>query len=117
MFNPTGFVKRKLDPLWVSFDPSNVSDDTLENIDPDSDRAEGILSIKLTPGGKTYRFNATYQDYLDFEATGFDTTWLVELGVVGPGGWGWPFGRTTRTGFAGWGWADGRDHSTAYGRE
>lgn len=87
--------KRKLPSAWVDFDPNHVSDDTLENIDPDSDRAEGVLSVKLTAEGRTYRFWATYQDFLDFEATNFDTAWLVERGVVGPGGWGWPFGRTT----------------------
>lgn len=90
--------KRKLPFTWVWFDASNVSDDTLENIDPDSDKAEGVLNVQLTNGGKVYRFNASYQDFLDFEDTGFDTAWLAGKGVAGPGGWGWPFGRTTHTG-------------------
>lgn len=80
------------------FDPFNVSDDTLENIDPDSDLAEGTINVMFGPYSQVYSWLATYQNWQDFEASGFDSSWLVERGVVGPGGWGWPYGRTTHTG-------------------
>lgn len=90
------FAKRQV-TAW--FDPYNVSDDTLENIDPDSDLAEGTINVQFDLFGPTYSWLATYQDWLDFEASGFDSAWLVERGITGPGGWGWPYGRTIHTGF------------------
>lgn len=96
MFSPD-MTKRAV-TAW--FDPHNVSDETLENIDPDSDLAEGTINVQFGTFGRVYAWLATYQDWLDFEESGFDSAWLVERGVEGPGGWGWPYGRTRQTGFA-----------------
>lgn len=93
-FSPN-LTKRQV-TAW--FDPFNVSDDTLENIDPDSDLAEGTINVQFGWFGPVYQWLASYQDFLDFQDAGFDTSWLVERGVIGPGGWGWPYGRTRHTG-------------------
>lgn len=92
--------KRNLAPAWISFDPDNVSDDALENVDPDS--ITGVLSIRFNEGGQVYRWTeVTYQEYLDFESAGFDTGWVNEnLAIFPPGGWGWNYGRTVQTGWA-----------------
>lgn len=90
------FTKRQV-TAW--FDPWNADDSELENIDPTSDYAEGTINVSFDLFGPTYSWLATYEDWQDFEKSGFDTKWLVEHGVCGPGGWGWPYGRTTHTGF------------------
>lgn len=104
--------KRKLAPDQVSFDPENVSDDTLDVIDPESDEARGILSVQFAPGGPIYRWECTYQAYQDFEDSGFDTAWLNENAITDVGGWGWAHGRTQNNG--GWGWPFGREHNAHY---
>lgn len=96
MWNGSFFKRR----LTVWFDPFHVDDGTLENIDPDSDRAEGAICVQFNPFGPAYCWLGTYQDFLDWQEDNFDSSWLVARGHTGPGGWGWPYGRTKRTGFA-----------------
>lgn len=80
-----------------------MADDDRTEDDLSDDDAEVTGSIFVTfPNGEEYEFpNEEYGDYLDFEQTGFDMSWVNEnLDINYVGDWGWPWGRTEQTGWA-----------------
>ena len=94
-------LKRNLDASLVSWSPSNVDDGVIEEIDPSSDRAEGTLTVQFTRGSTKYSWLCSYEKYLEFKAAGFDIAWLNENAPIEySGDWGWPYGRTSQTGWA-----------------
>jgi hypothetical protein len=86
-FSPD-LTKGKLTDKDVTFDPTNT-----DNLDGDPESIEGRLSVRLT--GKWYAWeNITYQQYLDFQASGFSRSWMNKnLPIDYAGDWGWPYGR------------------------
>ena len=90
-FSP--FQKHKLE---ASFDPENTDD--LDTMPPEE--IIGIMTVLLS--GKEYRWEVTYQEFLDFEGAGFDSAYLNDNFPINYiGDWGWPWGRTRQTGWAG----------------
>jgi len=76
------------------WEPDEVDDPTQDDLDPDA--VTGTLTVTFPTGGDYSWPNITYQEYLDFEDTGFSLSWVnanLEIDYFSGADWGWPFGR------------------------